>query len=476
MKFRIPRTPKAIGWTVMAGLLCLALYSFNQPAVLTTLSSGEHLKATFTRDYQLRPFSSMVKVAGVKVGTVTGTSQTSGGQTVVDMKLAHGTLDKLGTMPRAIVRPSTLLGGRYYVELVRDGSKGHPADGSTIPVTRTQVPVELDKVLSTVTPNASRGIRRTISNLAGTLKPHGRRQVQNFLRKAPPVLHPAAKVLRALQGTSPRTDLPATVKSLQSLADGLTRQQDEVGKVLDGLAATSQGVSDARVPLAQTVRNAPSTLNATRRGLTNLSPTLEQLGTTAKNFRPSARQLSSVLAALGPVVIKARPVLADARVVARNARPLVHNAIPTVRRAHGVLSDVRGPVLSRVDGPVKKAVLSPWHGTGVYHGGGNNHLLYEETGYLLANTADVFKFHDHNGAMGRLMAGVGLSSADGIVSMSLPEYLQALETGGTLPSAAPRRSSPQSKGGSNNRSPLTGPPSSTGGLLPNLLSSLGGHR
>ncbi|MCW2752102.1 MAG: Mammalian cell entry related domain protein, partial [Aeromicrobium sp.] len=80
----------------------------------------------------------------------------------------------------------------------------------------------------------------------------------------------------------------------------------------------------------------------------------------------------------------------------------------------------------RLNGPVKKAVLSPWHGTGVYDGGGNDHTLYQEIGYLLSDTSDAFKFHDHNGAMGRLMAGVGLNSVDGVISEPLEKYLESL--------------------------------------------------
>lgn len=490
MKLALPHTPKAIGWTVMAALLCLALYSFNQPKVLTTVSSGEDLKAAFNRDYQLRPYSSVVKVAGVKVGTVTSTSDTSGRRTIVDMKLQNGTLAKLGTAPRAVVRPATLLGGKYYVELVRDGADGRPAEGSTIPASRTAVPVELDKVLSTITPDASTGIRRTLASLDTTLEPRGRRQVQRFTAQAPAALRPAATVLRSLEGTSPRTDLPNVVKWLRSTADGLTRQQDEVGRVIDALDRTSLGLADARAPLARTVADGPSTLRATRQGLDHLSPTLDRLGTTARSFRPSARELGTVLDALGPVVVRARPVLADARVVARDARPLVGDAVPAVRRATGVLSDVRGPVLTRADGPIKQAILSPWHGTGVYHGGGNDHRLYEETGYLLANTADVFKYHDHNGAMGRLMAGVGVSSVGGIVPMSLPEYLADLSSGtpltGLFPSSSQSATSPSTTSSSGtastppSRSPLVGTAAPHGdGLLSHLshlLTSLGGNR
>ncbi len=88
---------------------------------------------------------------------------------------------------------------------------------------------------------------------------------------------------------------------------------------------------------------------------------------------------------------------------------------------------MRGPVLDRLNGPIKDAVLSPWHGTGIYAGGGNDHLFYQEAGYLLSDGAEVFKFHDSNGAAGRLMAGVGVNIAGGsTLLMPLEEYLETL--------------------------------------------------
>jgi phospholipid/cholesterol/gamma-HCH transport system substrate-binding protein len=121
-------------------------------------------------------------------------------------------------------------------------------------------------------------------------------------------------------------------------------------------------------------------------------------------------------------------------------------------------------------------VMSPWHGTGKYDGGGNDHKLYEETGYLLANTADVFKFHDKNGAMGRLMAGVGLSTPGGIIGHSIEQYLEML---GYQLSAGPQDGA--TTGGSNALSlPDTSAPSATGsGPLEQLLQLplvLGGAR
>jgi phospholipid/cholesterol/gamma-HCH transport system substrate-binding protein len=241
----------------------------------------------------------------------------------------------------------------------------------------------------------------------------------------------------------------------------MNRHNGQFGSIIDDLGTASQALADNRGALARTVADGPRTLQVTRAGLADLDSTLDKLRTTADSFGPAARALDPLLAELGPVLKQARPVIADARVVARDARPLVQDLVPTSQHALSVLADVRGPVLRRLNGPVKKAVLSPWHGTGLYEGGGNDHLLYEEAGYLLSDTADVFKFHDKNGAMGRLMAGFGLSTPGGIVGKSFEEYLEML--GFVLPKG------PQEGANAGEpQPPLGSSPSSSSSLLPQL--------
>src|SRR5689334_470606 len=106
-----PRSPKAMGVTVMVVLLAFSLFAFNRPRVETTLSSGESLKVEFSQAYKLVPYQSVVKLAGVKVGTVTGVERTPSNGALVDLKLDNGTIDKLGTAPEANVRPTLVLGG-----------------------------------------------------------------------------------------------------------------------------------------------------------------------------------------------------------------------------------------------------------------------------------------------------------------------------------------------------------------------------
>lgn len=425
IKRLVTGSPKAKGAVVLVFLLLFSLVAFNRARLETTLAPGELVKAEFSRDYKLVPFQSVVKLAGVEVGTVVSVEQADGsGASVVELKLDDGTLDKLGTEPAANLRPTLVLGGKYYVELVRGGESGSFADQGMIPVQRTTVPVELDQVLSAVTPDAAKAIGGTIDSLDKTLDKRGRASLQRLLDDGPVTLEKTSAVLDGLRGEQPTDDLTHLVAGLQHAAAALNRDGGQWGTILDDLSTTSSALADSARPLASTIAEGTETLEVTRAGLEDLEGTLDKLKVTANDFRPSARALDPLLADLDPVLLTARPVIADARAVARDARPLVEGLVPTARDAAIVLNDLSGPVLDRLNGPIKNAVLQPWHGTGVYEGGGNDHLLYEETGYLLADLADVFKFHDKNGAMGRLMAGVGLSTPGGILGTSLEQLLE----------------------------------------------------
>lgn len=464
----VPRTAKGTGLLVLAALLCFALLAFNKPRVETTLSPGDGLRAEFSQAYKLVPYESRVKMAGVEVGTVTGVRRTDGNRAMVSMKIGRGTRAKLGTEPEANVRPTLVLGGAYYVELVKGGEDRVLAENSTIPTSHTSVPVELDKVLSTITPDAAEAIQGTVSSLDDTLASGGTKEVRRFLSTAPGTLDPATEVLTGLQGKNPDTDLTALVTGVRNTARALGRQDGRISTILEHLATTSAALDATRSPVGRAVADGPRTLDVTRAGLADLDGTLDELTTTAESFGPSARALDDLLDKLGPVLQSARPVIADARVVTRDARPIIETLVPTADRADQALDDIKGPVLDRLDGDIKKAILTPWHGTGVYEGGGNDHPLYQEIGFFFSDTADAFKFHDNNGAMGRLMAGVGVNTPSGIVSMPLGKYLQTLGVPLPFPQEGANKDEPKPvlpTSPSSGKGPLQGQPT-PGGLLP----------
>ncbi|HVV11264.1 MlaD family protein [Amycolatopsis sp.] len=424
------RKPVVLGAVLLLLVVGALLAVYQKERIGTMLSSGDTITAEFARDYRLLPDKSEVKMAGVVVGTVTDVGKNGQGDSLVSMKVQDGTLGKLGATPSAIIRPTTLLGGNYYVELVPGGERKPFDNGQPIPVARTSVPVELDQILAALPGRARQSVQDTTRLADQTLAAGAGSAAGDLLHDAPGALAPADDVLSALQGTRPRQDLYQLVPDLDSAAGVMTRQEGQLADVIDTLKDVSGSLAAERGPLAATVADLPATLAATRTGLGALSGSLDRVTAVAGKARPAVQELAPLLQKANPVVQQARPLVQDLRPLLHKALPLVNELVPTAGQATATLDNLRGPVLDRVNGPIATTILTPWTGSGAYAGdGGNGHRFYEELGYLAAHTANLSQYGDKNGRMLGLALGVGLSSVGG----NDPGTAQLLQSLGLLP-------------------------------------------
>lgn len=425
-------SPALIGGVLLALTVATLLAVYQKERIGTMLSSGDEVQAEFARDYRLVANKSQVKVAGVVVGTVTDVQKDNHGLSLVSMKVSSDAKNKLGTAPSAVIRPTTLLGGNYYVELA-PGGKQQAYSGGPIPVTRTHIPVELDQVLAAIPNRAQDSIQNTLQLTDQSLSAGAGDSLGNLLRDAPGTLQPAGSVLASARGTRPDQDLYRIVPDLDSIATVLSRRDGQLGHTIDSLRGVSATLAAEREPMSETIASLPDTLSSTRTGLDSLRGSLDRLTTTAEKARPAVQQLGPLLAKTNPVVQQARPLVSDLRPLLEQAQPMINQMVPTAQLATSTLNDVRGPVLDRINGPIANAVLSPWKGTGAYQGdGGNGHRLYEELGYLAANTANLSKYGNQNGRMLGLGFGGGASTAGG----NDPGTAKLLQSLGLLPGGA----------------------------------------
>ena len=423
-----PLPAKTIGVIVVLAITLWGIASFSTARIGSFLSRGDTIKAEFSREYKTRDFQDKIKLAGVVVGEITGVEKTDHGTTMVSMRVDPGVREKLGDSPSAAIRPTLVVGGIYYLALTPGGVGNEFPDDGVIPLPRTTVPVELDRVLTTVNPPAQHGIQTTVDQLDTTLAQGGEPAIKGLVRTAPQVLAPAGGLLQSVNGTRPGVDLPQLVNGLERTAAVLNKRKGQLSAILDKLNGSSAALAASSKPLSAELAKAPEQLRVARAGLIDLQPTLDELKDVAPEFRPSARKLDKTLGELDPVISRARPVVNDLNGLLDDAKPLLQRLEPTADRGSRVFDDVRGPVLDRVNGPIMDTVNTPWRGTGAYANGGDGQVFYKEVGYLGAIGADVFKFHDRNGGMARLMAGVGINSVVGGNGnvQSLEQYLEGL--------------------------------------------------
>ncbi|MEU0466077.1 MULTISPECIES: MlaD family protein [Amycolatopsis] len=414
-----------LGVAFIVLVLVVGAALFGKSRILTTLKPGDTISVHFARNYRLQPYQSQVKIAFAPVGVVTGVEEQTDGSALVTVKLDSGTLPKLRSKPTAVIRPTTLLGGSYFIDLQPGGAAGDLA-GGTIPVERTQLPVELGQVAGALQPSALAGLQHTVGNLDQTLRDGGAQAIDQLLADAPGLLVPAADVLEAARGQNPGSDLTELVAGLESTSARLSAQQGQLDSIVTNLHTTSSVLGAESGQIAAAIANLPDTLRSADAGLRRLDTSLGKLRDTADDARPVARQLSETLNHLDPVLVRTDPFLRQTDALLVDAEPLVRQLTPVSRQTTAVLNDLRGPVLDRLNGPVRTFLYSPYHGSGEYAQSHSDVPMYQEIAGAVANLDKTASLFDPNGHAIAIQVGFGLGTAGGL-PINLQHFLDQLD-------------------------------------------------
>jgi phospholipid/cholesterol/gamma-HCH transport system substrate-binding protein len=408
------KRPEGIGVVLIVVVLLAFGLLFSKNKIQTWLMSGSTIQANFAQDYKLRPDISVVKVAYVPVGRVTGVTRNADGTASVSMKVSDSALKVLGSSPTATIRPTTVLGGVYFVDLEPGGDPGSFAPGSTIPIAHTYLPVELDKIADTLPSSARAGVQGTISGLNSALDASGTAALQRLMAQAPGALLPTSKVVKAALGTNPEQDLPNVVSGLEHTAHALTQQSGQLSSIVDNMATLSRALGDTSPQIGQALQAAPTALAQSAAGLASLNSTLLTLRATAANARPVAVKLNQFLGALDPVAVQARPVVNQLLPAIQDAVPSLRGLSPVLSGAATVFSNVQGPVLQRVNGPILAWLNSSYTGTGRYARSSTTMPMYTQIAGSLSGLARATGRMDGNGNAIGIQPGVGPGSVAGL--------------------------------------------------------------
>lgn len=290
---RRPRVP-GLGSTATRVVVVLVVVALAAGAYAFWPKHGETtLTAQFTRAVGLYPGSD-VRILGVAVGKVT-TVVPAGDRVDVTFQV-DDTVPVPASAKAAIVAPS-LVSDRYVQLLPAWTSGPRIADGATIPLDRTAVPVELDRIsqslddlLVALGPNGankdgslSRLLQTSAANLGG--------QGQNLHDTT----HDLSLALQTLSGG--RDDFFATVKNLQSFTTMLAQNDQQVRDLNTNLATVSQQLEGERGDLGDALANLAT-------ALTEISTFVQDNRTVLKS---DLAQLNSTTATL----VKNRDALAE---------------------------------------------------------------------------------------------------------------------------------------------------------------------
>ena len=335
--------PKALSWVGM----CIAGVAIV--LIIAGLGGGSNyiVYARFADAAGLLP-NFTVKIDGLKAGLVKDVYLNKAeSQVIVKMQL-DSSAGGIGTGASAYVRPVNLLGEKY-VDL-RQGDLTHRLpSGSTIPITRTGAPVELDDVFNILDRNTRTGLG-IIINEAGLAMAGQSANFMQTLRDLPPTLSQAREVVGEVASenaqleqaivngnqdlqtvNSHKTDLQSLIVAGQQALHSINVARNQLGQTVDSAPG---GLAQLRSSLAQLQQSAVALTPAAadlQRTTPSLAATLERLPvfvTDANGALNEARQVSPLLARLGtqsaPILSQMRPATATLASFATQSRPFLN--------------------------------------------------------------------------------------------------------------------------------------------------------
>jgi phospholipid/cholesterol/gamma-HCH transport system substrate-binding protein len=249
--------------------------------------------AHFTRAVGLYP-GSQVRVLGVPVGTVRSVTPEG---TSVRVVLEVDADQKVPADAKAAVMSPSLVSDRY-VQLLPAWTGGPVMkDGADIPVDRTAVPVELDRVTKSLDDLAV-GLGPDGANANGSLSRLLDTAARNLDGQGDDVHRAVTELSQAVDTLSGgRDDLFGTVKNLQSFTSTLAVNDGQVRELNSRLASVADQLSGERDDLALALKN--------------LAVALDEVSTFVHDNRDVLTHDVSALTEVTTAIAKKRDALAE---------------------------------------------------------------------------------------------------------------------------------------------------------------------
>jgi phospholipid/cholesterol/gamma-HCH transport system substrate-binding protein len=248
---------------------------------------------------------SLVRIAGVNVGKVTGISKVNGSQAAnVTLQIDDQGLPIHRDATFAI-RPRIFLEGNFFVD-VSPGTPSAPAvhDGETFPVQQGSNPVQIDQVLNALQSDTRHNLQILLKEYGSAITQAAtdyNASIQYWL----PAYKYGSEVNHALVGLQPH-DLSAYLGKMAQVSAALDAHPQQLQSLITDFNTTANAFARQNVALENTVAELPRTLAAA-------TPALNSLNAAFPPLRRFARALIPGVVSTGPAVDASLPFLSQLR-------------------------------------------------------------------------------------------------------------------------------------------------------------------
>lgn len=355
---------------------------------------------------------SPVRIAGVDVGAVTGSSA-DGDMTKVAFTMQSNGLP-VHTDATVTIRDRLFLEGGYYLAL-DPGSAGAPVakDGFTIPPSNTAYPVQFYQLLSTFDVATRASLENALLTLNRGFSPPSGQQpsVTNSgaggLKAAIPQLTPTLKdvawVTQALHGTQPG-DVERLLSSASDVTTTLNDNSAQLTDLVTSLDRTSAALASTDGALARSISGVDQTLRVAPPALTAVDHALPPLASLAVALDPSLKVAPPLVDDVTKAVGELAAVVAPAeRGHLLEALKVTFTDFPSTLRQLGTLFPVTQGVTdclrTHITPILKEQVPDGSLSTG--------RPSWQDFTHLLGGLTSAVQNFDANGYWVRLLAGTG---------------------------------------------------------------------
>ena len=353
-------TAGAVGIVVILALSYGAYTKFANP-----FAHQYTIHAVFANANGLKA-DSLVRIAGVNVGTVTGVSTEPGCKAAASTAAACNAADVTMTIQdqglplhedaRFAIRPRIFLEGNFFIDI----SPGTPlapvaADGHTFPIQQGVEPVQLDQVLTGLQSNTRRNLQILLQQYGKAVKQSGpafNRAITYYL----PAYEYSSIVAHDFLGIQPH-DLSNYIAAQGTVAGALDTHPQHLQSLITDFNSTANAFARRQAALQSTIIQLPRTLG-------QAIPAFNALNTAFGPLRRLARALVPGTISTGPTVDASLPFISQLRQLVQPAelRGLTADLRPTVpalaRLTNATIPLMRDQVRPASSCVVK--VIHPW--------------------------------------------------------------------------------------------------------------------
>jgi ABC-type transporter Mla subunit MlaD len=347
-----------LGIVVILVVTYLGFTKFANP-----FASEYTIHATFASSNGLRP-NSLVRIAGVNVGKVTGVSVLhgckSGGPTScqaadVSMEIDSGGLPIHSDATFAI-RPRTFLEGNFFVDIA-PGSPSAPVvkSGYTFPIQQGVEPVQLDQVLGTLHANTRHSLQMLLAQYGLAVRRAGS-AYDRSIRYWKPAYEYSAIVSHDFLGIQPH-DLSDYIAGMSTVSGALDQNPPALETLITNFNRTANAFAIKNQDLQAAVAELPKTLAAATPALNALNAAIPPLDRLAHALIPGVVSAGPAIDTSLPFVNQLRQLVAPSEL-----RGLTHDLRPTIP-ALASLSHATIPLMRQGVRPASSCVANiviPW--------------------------------------------------------------------------------------------------------------------